>query len=266
MNTGNLPKSDSHPKDQVINLVDFDDQAVEIENVINIRSVNNTEGPTINVDGTGITNSTDVQHLLDESSFSSGIPVDRNVPLGVALNTGNQPESDTQQYPFCGKYYKSINKHIVGAHPEEYRQRLVGKHVPSQPNIGVSTSKEDDLKIIERDLQKFNLQEWHTMNEDDLNKYVDEFQMYLKNVIHILPGPKHPAIKYYELRKKNKHVSSQNSNYSKNSNPERSTKRDRNKRKEAYIYQTIQFDYYNRRKKAVRRVFNDVTRACPINL
>lgn len=129
-----------------------------------------------------------------------------------------------------------------------------------------SSNKVDEMKSVEKAIHGFNMRMWNTMDEEELNTNVAEFQSYLKDVIHILPGPKHPAIKYYELRKKGKQVSSQNSNHKKSSNPERSTKRDRNKRKEAYLYQSIQFDYYNRRKKAVRKVFNDETRSCPISL
>ncbi|KAI5756414.1 hypothetical protein M8J77_024921 [Diaphorina citri] len=108
------------------------------------------------------------------------------------------------------------------------------------------------MKDIENSLKEFNQRNWHSMTLEVLDSTVDEFQKYLKNVIHLLPGPKHPAVKYYELRKKrNSQVSSQNSSYKKSSNPQRVTKRDRKKRKEAFIYQSIQFDYYNRRKKAV---------------
>jgi hypothetical protein len=48
---------------------------------------------------------------------------------GVALEAGAQ--GPTQQCHLCGKYYKSVNKHIVGAHPDAYRQRLVEKHTPA---------------------------------------------------------------------------------------------------------------------------------------
>lgn len=106
---------------------------------------------------------------------------------------------------------------------------------------------------------------WAEMDENSLDSNIIEFQLFLKDLIHKLPGPRHPAVKFYELRKRNKNVSSQNSNYNKSSNPERKTKRDRKKRKKAYIYQAIQFDFYNSRKKAVRKVF-DNSRPCPIGI
>lgn len=72
------------------------------------------------------------------------------------------------------------------------------------------------------------------MNEREFSLQVSEFSKFLADIIHELPGPKHPARRFYELRKKKKILVTQNRTYKDSSNPERRTKNDRKRRKEKY--------------------------------
>lgn len=54
-------------------------------------------------------------------------------------------------------------------------------------------------------------------------------------MIHDLPGPKHPARKYFEIRKNKKIFVSQNRSYSNSAKPERKTISDRKKGKRNMI-------------------------------
>lgn len=64
---------------------------------------------------------------------------------------------------------------------------------------------------------------------------VANFLKFLAEMIHDLPGPKHPARKYLEIRKNKKIFVSQNRSYSNSSNPERKTISDRKKGKRNLI-------------------------------
>ncbi|KAL1452451.1 hypothetical protein WDU94_006682 [Cyamophila willieti] len=168
---------------------------------------------------------------------------------------------------FCGKSYKCVNKHIAGAHPDEHRQMITNKYGTKDSPDSNKTRIEHEQREVERAVDEWSRRDWNGMDLELLNKNVDEFQKFLRDVVHRLPGPKHPAVKYYEIRKnKNNVESSQNSRYKDSSNPQRKTKKDRKKRKESYIYESIQFQYFNCRKKAVRKVIGNDTRSCPISM
>ena len=89
-------------------------------------------------------------------------------------------------------------------------------------------------------------------------------RLFLASAIHRLPGPKHPAARYYEARRKKRELNNQQT-YKSSSNPQRATKRDRLKRKNIYQYQLAQFQFYNQRRKAIRQVFQNDTTSCSID-
>ena len=93
----------------------------------------------------------------------------------------------------------------------------------------------------------------------------DYFANFLKDAIHLLPGPKHPAQKYFDSRKAQRAINTQIT-YSQNSNPQRQSKRDKERRKNKYRYEEIQFLYYNERRKAIRKVLNEETPLCHIQI
>ncbi|KAI5721493.1 hypothetical protein M8J77_021497 [Diaphorina citri] len=215
----------------------------------------------------------DSQQILDNIALNNRVRVILQNSSKVQIiqgsninNNGTLHNNGLSKCDLCGKMFKNVNKHIVSGHPEAYRQRLLDKHVSGELSTVSKSSNNDaaQLDTIKKEITAFNQRNWSEMEIEELNTNTKEFQSFLKGLIHRLPGPKHPAVKYFELRKSSKGVSSQNSSFKKSSNPERKTKRERNKRKEAYMYQSIQFDFYNCRKKAVRKVLEDKSRPCPI--
>ncbi|KAJ4443681.1 hypothetical protein ANN_05356 [Periplaneta americana] len=101
--------------------------------------------------------------------------------------------------------------------------------------------------------------------EEDFYRKVDNFSQFLANAITLLPGPKHPARKYYEARQDKRLLNNQRS-YEQSSNPERATKRDREKRRSKYMYQLTQFQYFNQRRKAVHSILRQNNQRCTINV
>ncbi|KAJ4432625.1 hypothetical protein ANN_21248 [Periplaneta americana] len=93
----------------------------------------------------------------------------------------------------------------------------------------------------------------------------DNFSQFLANAITLLPGPKHPARKYYEARQ-DKRLLNNHRSYEQSSNPERATKRDREKRRSKYMYQLTQFQYFNQRRKAVHSTLRQNNQRCTINV
>ncbi|KAI5732807.1 hypothetical protein M8J76_004346 [Diaphorina citri] len=237
---------------------------VEVENIVPVSSdvsqIISSSRQIVEPDrGVIVCNSQNDQLVL--GSTQSDVP-------GGSCSSDKQTSSSLTACTFCGKRYVHVNKHISSAHPEEYRKRLANKYV-SNSNNG-NTSERDQSEIdkneIEKDIAEWSRKDWNHMDLDVLNEHVGQFQAFLKNAIHKLPGPKHPAVMYYEKRKNKSNVASQNGRYKNTTNPQRKTKRDRKKRKESYIYETVQFQYYNCRKKAVRKVIEEEARPCPIKM
>lgn len=92
-------------------------------------------------------------------------------------------------------------------------------------------------------------------SEENFNCDVAKFIEFLSQLIDKLPGPKHPALRFYEARKqKGFKLMSEKYNVS---NPVRKSLRKRTERQAQYEYQITQFLYYNQRRKAVRKFFNN---------
>ena len=91
------------------------------------------------------------------------------------------------------------------------------------------------------------------LNDIVFDTLVEEFITFLATAEDLLTGSRHPARKYYEARKNGRGI--QTSHVYKNStNPERATKITRGKRKQKYLYQLTQYQYYNKRRKAIQTV------------
>ena len=101
------------------------------------------------------------------------------------------------------------------------------------------------------------------MNDEQFDNEVVKWSEFLAEAIDLLPGPKHPSRKYYQYRKNNQNTDGQRK-YKQSSNPERATKRDRQKRREKFRYQITQYNYYNQRRKAIRSVLNTNHERCKI--
>lgn len=83
-----------------------------------------------------------------------------------------------------------------------------------------------------------------------------------------MPGPKHPATKYYELRQKNKKNFIDNgATYNKKSNPQKADKKRREKTRAKCKYEMAQYMYYNRRRKIVHEILKPINSAsCKIEM
>ena len=133
-----------------------------------------------------------------------------------------------------------------------------------EPEAFISNTKaQDQDDQLSRDLddwiKKFN----SDFNKEDFDFKVEEFSSFLANAIHSLPGPKNPATKYFNARKSG-NLKKNDRTFQDSKNPERKSKRDREKRRERFLYQRTQFLYYNQRKKAVNMVLNRDTPKCRI--
>ena len=196
--------------------------------------------------------------------------------------------SSDEQCAHCGKYFKGkhgVSIHISKAHPNEHRtiitERQPGWHrnhsiLPSSETIDIKetdNSQEHDPKLLHCDLQayKSEMLQWRSKfqnmsnNNDVFCSMVKEFSIFLARAIHLLPGPKHPAVRYFEARKQKKAFNNQK-NYKNHSNPERASKRERERRREKYLYQKTQFQYHNQRRKAVRSILHDNNEVCKVDI
>ncbi|KAI5692677.1 hypothetical protein M8J75_007109, partial [Diaphorina citri] len=84
---------------------------------------------------------------------------------------------------------------------------------------------------------------------------MSNFTKFLVDANNQLPGPAHPSVTYYRKRKEKKAVIS-NGSYRQSSNPQRSSKRQRDKRNEKYQYDLTQWQYANQRRKVAQTILN----------
>ena len=210
-------------------------------------------------------------------------------------NSGNKNNNiDTNQdlrskCPHCGGYFQNergINIHISRSHPDIYRSKISDKYnVPEthqNHSSQLSGDEENNHRTTEQRSQirdnnindtltkyKTELTEWknkfsEVLDDETFDSAVETFTSFLSTSINYLPGPKHPATKYYEARKKNRLANIQK-HHKNSSNPERANKKSRDKRNLKYNYEVTQFLYHNQRRKAVRRVLESKTETCKID-
>lgn len=101
-------------------------------------------------------------------------------------------------------------------------------------------------------------------NSDEFDNKVSEFLNFLFEANCKLPGPTHPALRYYRMRKNN---TSNGINHKSSSNPQRTANARRKRNRGRYDYEVAQYNYFNRRKSVVRSIMNsDTPIKCPIPL
>ena len=185
----------------------------------------------------------------------------------ITVDTSNidilsNPKNDC---PFCGKTYKGLRIHISKAHPSEYRSILADKVVtPTAPvnessNVQVHQSevnRTESLSLYESKLKSWIDKFACDMDDIEFSNTVSEFVQFLANATDFLPGPKNPAAKYVNARKRNK-LCNNNRQYGNSSNPQRSSKNERLRRRAKFDYQKTQYDFYYQRRKAVRRILHE---------
>lgn len=106
----------------------------------------------------------------------------------------------------------------------------------------------------------------NVLNEEKFDDNINKFLKFLFESNQKLPGPTHPAVKFYRLRKKkqNANLASQQS---RSSNPQRTDKHTRERRRDEYEYELSQYLYYNQRRKVVRKIMNHgPSRTCKIEM
>ena len=195
--------------------------------------------------------------------------------------------------PHCGGLFKGshgVAIHISRAHPVQHRQSVLARQSKTQTQVTEEShsnsstddsvipndspgvldksnhpSQSDNLRIYKNELLKWKSEfaNFHTDREFCSN--VKKFISFLSQAVHLLPGPKHPAVRFYEARRQRRQFNNQR-RYQQVSNPERTTKRAREKRREKYEYQKTQYLFYNQRRKAVRTVLDNKKVSCKVDI
>ena len=93
-----------------------------------------------------------------------------------------------------------------------------------------------------------------------------QFLKFLFKANERLPGPIHPQVKMYRMRRRNNIApAALNKGYQNSSNPQRSNARARQRRKARYDFELTQYLYYNQRRKVVQKVMHgNKNSPCPI--
>ena len=187
---------------------------------------------------------------------------------------------------FCGKYFKSVKIHISKAHPAEYRKSIISTYTGSTvnlediavnnnvtqylPNIKLSSPASDSS--CDSNSLSYPMKPWEDKilnilinnNPDGLDILVSDVISFFIDSIRNLPGPQHPATKYYKRRRAGK--ANMRHAYSATSNPKKRSQREREKIREKYSYDLAQYNFYNHRRKVVRQIMNTGPKAsCSIS-
>ena len=174
----------------------------------------------------------------------------------------------------CGKFFKSLKIHTSKAHPDTYRKTLISKYdnskhhlfktkksieqIPDTSKINhegsahihpvKTTGKPQAIVEFENRLTDIIL---HT-DIASFELFYQELGKYLADAIYSLPGPKHPAVRYYNARKNT--PTDYTNTYSITKNPKRLSKRRREHNRKRYQYEVSQYLYFNQRRKVVRNI------------
>jgi len=183
------------------------------------------------------------------------------------LNEKQETSTNDVKCPHCYKLCKGTRGviiHISMGHPEIYINSVANSYQKENEeenekkdnsskeseNIALKKVKEE-ISLIDNDLLKMLINK-PTLPE--FSKTVEDFAKILEESKIKLPGPKHPATKYYEARKRKFTFKNREHNFSQSTNPQRSSKNERKRRKEKYDYELVQHLFYYSRKKAVDKL------------
>lgn len=194
----------------------------------------------------------------------------------VTTETGFDTKCD-----LCEKYCKGkrgLAVHIAKKHKTEQRKAIVEKYKPkiNAQDEGTDSSEKTPTRPEpgKSEFQLFcelmvrKLDEVLMAPEAQIDKseaLIEEFITNLKRIQVDLPGPKNPATKFYNMRK-SRNFQNVERNYNQSSNPQRQSKRDRNKRDQKYNRDRIQWLFYNQRKRAYREIAEENDNNCDIPL
>lgn len=174
------------------------------------------------------------------------------------LTTG-QPNATCQLCKQTFKNARGLRTHISRRHPAE-ADRLTLQGILKKSGKVKDPSQVENEDLARQTTEwagKFNtiLSECGELNKDEFDRAVGEFLSFLRKSNDLLPGPKHPAARYYKLRKEGG-LKNRGKGAGQVSNPQRANKAARERRQAAYEYDLAQYFYYNRRKKVAHAIMN----------
>ena len=130
------------------------------------------------------------------------------------------PNQNQTPCPHCGKYFSRVSTHITRSHPDKHRERIVERHVHSDnlnvkdvtSSHGQKSSNENSQtvqsKLFSKDIATFEKKFSELLQQAPcpvaFNVLYNEFVSALQEMGSKLPGPKHPAVRYFEMRKQRK--------------------------------------------------------------
>jgi hypothetical protein len=210
-----------------------------------------------------------------------------DVSMVTACSSSSTPKPEIrnkcQHCDQCFNTPRGVKLHVSKSHGEVQRLNISGRYgnqdrveqnsdsVDLNNSSQSHTQKAEKIEILNKNLEMYTNELLDLMNSAscDVIKFdnvVSRISSEFKNAIDILPGPKHPATKFYRARKVKQTFTTNNRTFKNSTNPERHSKRDRCKRKEKYNHDLMQFQYYNRRKKCVQKIMNSgKPEQCQIN-
>jgi len=184
-----------------------------------------------------------------------------------------------EKCPFCSRYNlkgkRGVKAHIRHSHPTEHRNSLtesivVAESVPTQVKSATSptTSKMREqlitaLSKIEEKLTQLNQQR----NDEQFRCVVEELQHTLANATEFIPGPIHPATKFYKMRKNKNAFTNVQEKYEHQTNPIRKSQRTAERRAEEYQSDLMQHLFYYQRKKCGNKIIKmGKSKSCTISV
>lgn len=212
------------------------------------------------------------------NEFNKGIEISKNLnkknenKLPSQTNEKKLSEEYDTQCEICKQFCKGkkgLAIHTAKKHKTEQRKKIVSSYTKkTNKNEDITSCAVDDIQIAPINSERSEFQNFCSKIENDFNDIlmvenketekcehlVSEVVTKLKEIQDKLPGPKNPMTKFYNIRK-SKNFQNVDRNYKQSSNPQRQSKRDREKREQKYNRDWIQWLY--QRKRAVREISED---------
>lgn len=154
------------------------------------------------------------KHTKKNSTANDCRPVDEV----TSEDNGKSEVQESKVCKHCGKIFTNVRGlriHIAKAHHDIRRKDISNKYSSRNEIDDAAILASKEIYDPQKDSESFNkeittkIQEWvrkfsSECDDDRFCLQVTEFLQFLANIIHELPGPKHPARRYYEMRKKGK--------------------------------------------------------------
>lgn len=172
----------------------------------------------------------------------------------------DDPDEPTYACDACHQVFTSsraLAAHRPSHAVEANLARLRPQHRRTVPEASATTTTNATNDNINRECDVWYCRFRNILNDvanfncDCFNETYDLFAKFLFECNNRLPGPKNPDVVMYQRRKQGK-LRNNATRQAKSSNPERTDKRARQRRRDDYDYQKGQYMYYNQRGKLVR--------------